>query len=667
MVANRNCARWNLIKVHRSITTHDTLALSTNGQVVPLPDFYNTFVLRVPHGYTTIEGVPALRDTLMSISLKQYIRYAELNMIVTLAVDCEPEDTEYELLQGNLHPTDNYPSGHINIIPAWCKSVGISDVKVAIIDSGIRWSHEDFGGPEFANTVIEPGIDMGTGSPLSLDNANDINGHGTKVAGIIGAIRDNFKGIAGIAGGAGSNNGVRIVPIKATYPIDFPATYSDYSELLGAFSFSITNGVNIINCSLGYHQSGDNEYSFDLRELVRTANRLGIVICGARGNYNPVFLSLNYWPAMIQDEWTISVGGSNTIGEYNSNSWSVGVDVVAPSTEQLCKTTAHDNDTDYTSFSQTSAATAHVSGLAALMLSYYSMTNPDNISQVQLVQEDVEYISKATATDIIAEPANFGPDIHTGYGRINAGNALELIKLPECSVFHFSSNEFTSSVSSELIEENIQIYLREPYTNEEGLSFDIGYYTAQVYKASVEIDPNLAANQQFSHSWELHSFSNLMLPLGIAFMGSPYSLLPVPHVEIMGNPSNNSVILEGYIYHLNDGLGTNGYLTVPPTAAVAAFSGILCNTSSTAENVEIGIKVSPNPGSDFAVLDINNAVTVQKMEAYDILGRSWPVSYYEATDQRGKFVLNTSALPSGLIFFKVSSSRACYGVKWLKF
>src|SRR5690606_26139306 len=92
----------------------------------------------------------------------------------------------------------------INVEPAWEYETGKSYVKVGVFDSGILWPHEDFalndGSP--SNTFVEGwDFEPPAGPLVGSPEFGDSTGHGTRCAGIIGALRNNNKGIAGIAGG----------------------------------------------------------------------------------------------------------------------------------------------------------------------------------------------------------------------------------------------------------------------------------------------------------------------------------------------------------------------------------------------------------------------------------------------------------------------------------
>src|SRR5690606_28750244 len=86
----------------------------------------------------------------------------------------------------------------------WQYEVGKPGIKVGVFDTGINWRHEDFGGNSI-ETRVKGGWDYFNNVHPYDQTTPDQGGHGTPVAGIIGAIRNNEIGVAGIAGGDEEN------------------------------------------------------------------------------------------------------------------------------------------------------------------------------------------------------------------------------------------------------------------------------------------------------------------------------------------------------------------------------------------------------------------------------------------------------------------------------
>ncbi|HET9226304.1 MAG TPA: S8 family serine peptidase, partial [Thermoanaerobaculia bacterium] len=243
--------------------------------------------------------------------------------------------------------------------------------------------------------------------------------HGTKVAGIIGALRNNGIGVAGIAGGNGfGNNGVELFALKvggATggYPTDrIVEAIMDAATSTAQYGF----GCHVINMSFGSYN-----FSASMRGALSTAMLNNVVLVASKGNDNS---TSRHYPSDYDKTWMLSVGASDhedkraSFSNYNND-----IDFVAPGVTSLVQTTSRTEVVNFSSFSGTSAAVPHVAGLAALLLS----ARPD------LHPEEVQGIIKATAdrvrTDLYTYDST-GWNNQLGHGRINAGRALEVLTPP---------------------------------------------------------------------------------------------------------------------------------------------------------------------------------------------------------------------------------------------
>lgn len=445
----------NVVKITTQKTT-DTVSISRHGFEVKIPPFWATLVLRLPHTYDEITACDSL-DKLDDIY------FAEPNLVVKLL---GANDNYYNSNQTSLHPSVTYPDAHINIDTAWARTVGKSNIKVGIIDNGTWWSHEDFGGPTFAGSKIEGGKNyvLAGSPPISTlqPYPSTFYWHGTPVAGVIGALRDNTLGIAGIAGGDpdSSSTGVAMYDLiaccdatgwmDADYVTRMGQAFYDGALSTGAGGF----GLHIINASAGVSGSYASTYLNFLRHRVVFARDNGVVIVGSRGNGSSQD-SIAMYPACYKDEWVLNVGGSGTDGLHKistngnpsgffgatANTFSYiskNMDFIAPQAYENVYTLEGNStgNNDYLSFGGTSSSAAHVSGTAGLMLSYFNSVSP---SDGNLTIEDVEHILEYTATDDSTGQASDDYDIYSGYGRINAGKSLQVIQKPYYQVLHFTA------------------------------------------------------------------------------------------------------------------------------------------------------------------------------------------------------------------------------------
>ncbi|ADU29422.1 peptidoglycan-binding protein [Evansella cellulosilytica] len=250
---------------------------------------------------------------------------------------------------------------------AWENGFTGKGVKVAIIDTGIDTTHSD--------------LDIaGCFSATNAPTCEDSDGHGTHVAGIIGA-RDNDVGVVGIAPEA-SIYAARVSNLEGEI-------WS--ADIIAAVDWAISEGVDIINMSLG-----SSEYSSILDHALTKANNEGILLVAAAGNDNKS--PVNY-PAALPHVIAVSATDKNDKLASFSN---IGneIEVSAPGTS--IPSTFINNS--YATMSGTSMAAPHVSGVLALMIE----ANPD------LDHVELRKLMHANSMDIGPE----GKDHYFGYGLV---------------------------------------------------------------------------------------------------------------------------------------------------------------------------------------------------------------------------------------------------------
>jgi len=310
-------------------------------------------------------------------------------------------------------PSDPYfSSGHqwglaasngIDMTGAWdiSGSSGLSSVVIAVIDTGVDYTHEDLENKMWRSADGYCGYDF-----VNEDNSpKDDFGHGTHVAGIAAAETGNEVGIAGVAVNP------RIMALKI---LDSEGNGDEFNEAK-AIVWAVENGAEVINMSLG-----SSEYSAAEADACQYAFDNGVFIAAASGNDN---LSTVYYPASLPT--TMAVGAINKSGQRCSESdWGFGygsnygsnLDVVAPGNNiwsTMPSTHVRLNDKgfqqNYDQMDGTSMACPFVSGLAAVILSIRPDFGPG----------DVEEAIKRSAKDY----PNFS--VYTGYGLINAKKCIE--------------------------------------------------------------------------------------------------------------------------------------------------------------------------------------------------------------------------------------------------
>jgi len=299
--------------------------------------------------------------------------------------DFTPNDPEF----GNQWYLNNVTDTDIDMPEAWDIQRSASSVPVAVLDTGADLDHPDL------VAALLPGWDYVN------DDADpeDDEGHGTNVAGLIGATGGNGLGIAGVAYEA------FVIPLKV---LDDSQT-GYYSWWASGFYYAANLGVRIINISAG----GVND-SEALHAAVQYARARGVVICAAMMNFNS---AVPYYPAAYSE--TIAVGATDRQDLRadpflwgGGSSFGTHIDLVAPG--NLLRSTYLDGG--YASYSGTSQATPLVAGVAALMIQI----------DVTLTPQEVATILGATADDQVGRPTEdiAGFDIYHGHGRLNAAAAL---------------------------------------------------------------------------------------------------------------------------------------------------------------------------------------------------------------------------------------------------
>ena len=286
----------------------------------------------------------------------------------------------------------------IRIPSAWDVSTGDSNLVIALIDTGVNQNHEELAGRLWTNTDEVPnnGLDddrngytddyIGYDFMANTADITDQNGHGTGVASIIAANTNNSKGMAGI------NWNSKIMVLKALNS----GGGGDYDDVARAIRYAADNGAKIINMSFGTYFA-----SSDLEDAVAYAIARNVTIVSAAGNNNQNQLLS---PASYSS--VISVGAVDSAGQRASfSNYGNNLDVVAPGVNILMANYVGTNAYVYGSGS--SFATAHVTGLASLILS----RNP-SLSPTQ-----VENILKTSAVGT----GNF---LEYGEGIVNAASAL---------------------------------------------------------------------------------------------------------------------------------------------------------------------------------------------------------------------------------------------------
>lgn len=292
----------------------------------------------------------------------------------------------------------------INSEEAWAELPEDAEATtVAVLDTGIAMNHEDL-----KNRVIEGKTFLEGQDEDGVVGAEDDQGHGTFVSGIIAAESNNEAGISGVAGEAD----VKILPVKVMNK----AGVGDAYHIAKGIDYAVSQNVDVINMSLS------GEYNELVEDAVKKANAAGVVVVAAAGNGGGNADAS--FPAALDN--VISVGSVTEKDQaYAGSNEGATVDLVAPGVNVVSTALAGDLGSSatsrYTTGSGTSYAAPHVAAVAALYKAKNESATPALVENVLI----------KSAKDLGVE----GHDNKTGYGRVDAAAALDDDVLSDKSTF----------------------------------------------------------------------------------------------------------------------------------------------------------------------------------------------------------------------------------------
>lgn len=301
----------------------------------------------------------------------------------------------------------------INVPEAWKLTGGSPSIIVAIVDEGVKYTHPDLADNMWVNKAELNGAantdNDGNGykndvhgynfatnssnltwSVSHYDNKGKYDGdsgHGTHVAGTVAAVNNNGKGVCGVAGGTGSNDGVKLMSCQ----IFSGGEGGSAAVSAEAIKYAADNGASILQCSWGYPAGAvttDNAYASGARiekqaidYFIATKNNAvldgGLVIFAAGNDAK----AMSGYPGAYRDYISVTAFSPDYLPAYYTN-YGPGCNVAAPggdayispsgsSAAQVLSTLPSElYQSDYGYMQGTSMACPHVSGVAALGLSY---------------------------------------------------------------------------------------------------------------------------------------------------------------------------------------------------------------------------------------------------------------------------------------------------------
>lgn len=299
------------------------------------------------------------------------------------------------------------------------------EVIVAVVDTGVEYTHEDLKDVMWVNAGEIPGDRIDNDKNGYIDDVHGINTlvrdaqgraltdpkashwHGTHVSGTIAATQNNGVGIAGVSGNT------KIMAIR-TVPDDADEKDSDIVE---AFLYAAKNGAKIISCSFG---KALNEDGMVVKETIdHIGKKYGVLVIAAAGNSTQDIDKILTYPASFDTDYLlvvaatqkVSFAGTRQMSSF-SNYGAKSVDLAAPGSNIYSTMTKN----KYGMASGTSMATPNTSGVAATVLGY----NP-NLSPLEL---------KKVLMDSVTKVDEFKGKMVSS-GRVDLLNALKLTKTIE--------------------------------------------------------------------------------------------------------------------------------------------------------------------------------------------------------------------------------------------
>ncbi|MDZ7343181.1 MAG: S8 family serine peptidase, partial [candidate division KSB1 bacterium] len=393
--------------------------------------------LPAPGSFLLLRFVDPNRDlsaAMAALNRHPEIEYAQLNHL--LAPDSPPTANLAALPPDS--PNDSLFASQwalqtIRAVDGWKITTGDPDILIAVIDTGIDYTHPDLqtglwinagedlngngqvdssdfnGRDDDGNGLVDDlrGWDF-TDAPNFPDGGDyrqrdndpaDEHGHGTAVAGVIAATANNRIGIAGLA------YGCRVMNLRA----GTSQGLLEEDDVASAIGYAVMNGARVINMSFG-----DIVVSPMLRDIIRFAHAAGAVLVASAGNSST---ETPHYPSGFAE--TIAVGASTRTDQLAGfSNFGATIDVVAPGTE-IRTTTLGGN---YGQFGGTSASAPFVSALAGLLLSRSPEWNNEMV--------------RAAITNSALDLGTKGWDRFYGAGRIDVAAALQIEQVTRAEI-HF--------------------------------------------------------------------------------------------------------------------------------------------------------------------------------------------------------------------------------------
>ncbi len=545
------------------------------------------------HALSNDQKAAALLKWIAELQATGQFEYVEPDYMVY--ADRVPSDLRFA--DGTLWGLQNFgqaggtPGMDISVTNAWDLTVGSTNVVVAVVDTGVRYTHRDLAAQMWHNPREIPGNGLDDDNDGFVDDIfgadfidndadpNDEFGHGTHVAGTIAAAANDGNPHVGVAWK------VQIMAVRVLGS-DGSGTSSG---LAAGLQYAGNHGAKIVNLSLG--GLGFSSAAFDAVNALRSKGVLVVCAAGNDGVDNDI---TPHYPASFDLDNIISVAAMDRHGFLASFSdfGKISVDVAAPGVEIF--STYFRSDTDYQFLDGTSMATPHVAGVAALVASFVPGASYQEI--------------RSRILDGAVPVASFASKIATG-GRVSAFRALtrgidgileyslipptnSFLTLGEATVFSLSLSDgpAVTNATVNLSGSGTNLALRYDKASNTVASLTAGTYT------NTFIVPNFESTLNFTLTATAPGKTNLSVPVTYQAVARPgndkfVNAIKVPQQSsITYTTSNRLATIEGPVeQNLNHGGATNASASIWYAWSLPQRTSVIVDTAGSTFDTVIGV------------------------------------------------------------------------------
>ena len=324
---------------------------ASNGYVVKLRSDVRRAQLQ---GNDALEPIAHAASYYTVQTLEELQPYLEAGLVESFDANVRVELFDIDPLTNDPQVAKQWYLENINAPTLWASSYDGSGVKVALIDSGVLYTHEDLAGANVTGRNFCGGVTDGVLQYTDRYTDTNANGHGTAVTGIIAARRNNSIGVAGLL------ENVQILSLRCfspnnTSPENVRGNYVD--TIISAVGYAMEQEVDVINMSLGVRQEVPT-----LESNLRDAANAVIILVASAGNYGTSDPNAVVYPASY--DFVVSVAATRSDNLVTSTSQKNNQVTIAAPGNAIYSTS---NNGSYAELSGTSLASPIAAALAAVV------------------------------------------------------------------------------------------------------------------------------------------------------------------------------------------------------------------------------------------------------------------------------------------------------------